>query len=111
MKNKKTATILRIILYIIIIIALILLKYTNILNFQCYINNLTGIKCPTCGFTRAVTSILNLDIKQSIESNAFFTLVFFPIFLFLSIQDIIYITINLIKKKNYISYVEIIFGG
>lgn len=111
MKNKKTGTILRIILYIIIIIALILLKYTNILNFKCYINNLTGIKCPTCGFTRAVTSILNLDIKQSIESNAFFTLVFFPIFLFLSIQDIIYITINLIKKKNYVSYVEIIFGG
>ena len=110
MKNKKTGTILRIILYIAIIIALILLKYTNILNFECYINNLTGIKCPTCGFTRAITSILNFDIIKAIENNAFFTLVFFPIFLFLSIQDITYMIINLIKNKNYKSYVEIIFG-
>ena len=111
MNNKKTGIILRIILYIIIIVALIILRYTNILNFGCYVYNTTGIQCPTCGFTRALLSILDFDILSAIEYNAFFTLVFFPVFLFLSVQDIIYIVLNLIKNKNYVSYVEIIFGG
>ena len=107
----KTGKILRIILYIIIIIAIILLKNTTILNIGCYIYNTTGIQCPTCGFTRALMAVTNLDIISAIEYNAFFTLIFFPIFLFLSIQDIIYILINFIKNKDYKSYVDIIFGG
>ena len=110
MKNKKTGMILRIILYAIIIVALIILRYTNILNFGCYIYNTTGIQGPTCGFTRALLAILDLDILSAVKYNSFFTLVFFPVFLFLSIQDIIYISINFIKDKNYKSYVEIIFG-
>ena len=111
MKNKKTGKILRIILYVIIILAIFILKYTNILNVGCYIYDTTGIQCPTCGFTRALMSLTNLDIISAIEYNAFFTLIFFPIFLFLSIQDIIYILINFIKNKDYKSYVDIIFGG
>lgn len=106
--NKKK--ILRIIAYIVVIVALILLKFTTLLNIPCVIHTKTGLDCPTCGFTRAVTSILNFNFLDAINYNAFLTVVIFPIFTFLFIQDVLYITLGIIKKKEYKSYIEIIFG-
>ena len=110
MKKIKIGVILRIILYVAIIFSLIALKYTNFLNLKCFIYSRTGILCPTCGITRAVKSLVNFDIASSIKYNTFFTLVLLPIFLILFVQDIFVIVINLIKNKNYKSFVDIIFG-
>lgn len=36
----------------------------------CFIYELTGLYCPGCGMTRAVNSLMHLDICQSIRYNA-----------------------------------------
>ena len=104
MKQTNKFKIIRIIAYIAIIISWIILKYTNLINWTCYINENLGILCPTCGITRAVEGILNFDIPFAIHYNAYCTLVLFPIFFILFVDDIICI---ILKKR---SFVDIIFG-
>ncbi len=94
---------IRIIVYILIIISMLVLKYTNVIKWTCYINENFGILCPTCGLTRAVRAILNLNLPLAIKYNAYCTLVLFPIFLILFVDDII----CMILKKR--SFVDIIF--
>ena len=94
----------RIIVYILIILSWLILKYTNIIRWTCYINENFGILCPTCGITRAVQNILNFNFLSAIKYNAYCTLILFPIFFILFIDDIICI---ILKKR---SFVDIIFG-
>ena len=104
-KNKiKIFRIIRIIIYILLLISILLLKYTDLINLKCYLNENFGILCPTCGITRAIRAISNCDFELAIERNAYCTLVLFPIFLILLVDDVICIILN---KK---SFVEIIFG-
>lgn len=102
MDTRKVLKYVRIATYIILAVALLMLKYTKIISWTCYINENFGILCPTCGITRASLAILNFNFPLAIEKNAYFTLVLFPIFLILLIDDIICM---IIKKK---SLVEII---
>lgn len=100
----KSFKLIRIISYIVLAILLILLKYTNIFNFNCYINDTFHIFCPACGMTRATIVILNLDFTRAILHNAYYTLVLFPIFMILLVDDIICFIFN---KR---SFVDVIFG-
>ncbi len=100
----KSFKLIRIFFYIILTISLILLKFTNIFNFNCYINDTFHILCPACGMTRATLSILNLDFTHAIFHNAYYTLVLFPIFLILLVDDIVCLIFN---KR---SFIDIIFG-
>lgn len=101
----KSFKLIRIILYIILAILLILLKFTNIFMFNCYINDTFHVLCPTCGITRATIAILNFDFLYAISHNAYYTLVLFPIFFILFIDDIVCLLLN---KR---SFVDIIFGN
>ena len=101
---SKSFKLIRIFFYIILAISLILLKFTNVFNFNCYINDTFHILCPTCGMTRATISILNLDFARAIWHNAYYTLVLFPIFLILLIDDIVCF---ILSRR---SFVDIIFG-
>ena len=103
-KRNKILKIIRIITYIAIIISLIILKYTNVFNFTCYINQHFGVLCPSCGITRAVRAIVNYDFTLAIKNNAYCTLILFPIFFILCVDDIICMIFN---KK---SFIEIILG-
>ncbi len=94
----------RIACYAMLVIVLLLLKYTDSLFFTCFINEHTGLLCPTCGITRATIHLLNFDFATAISYNAYFTLVLVPIFAILLIDDIICIILN---KR---SFVDIIFG-
>ena len=104
MKQKAVFKYIRIIVYIGIIILWIVLKYTNLINWKCYINENFGILCPTCGITRATRAILNFNFPLAIHHNAYCTLILFPIFFILFVDDIICI---ILKKR---SFVDIIFG-
>ena len=103
-KRNKILKIIRIITYITLIISLAILKYTNLLNFTCYINDHFGVLCPSCGITRAIRAIINFDFILAMKNNAYCTLVLFPTFLILFIDD----AICMIFKKK--SLVEIILG-
>ncbi len=103
-KRNKILKIIRIITYIAIIISLVLLKYTNIINFTCFLNEHYGILCPSCGITRAMRAIVNFDFLLAMKNNAYCILILLPTFLILFIDDIICM---IFKKK---SLVEIILG-
>lgn len=103
-KRNKILKYIRIITYIAIITSLIILKYTNITFGTCYINDHFGVLCPSCGITRTMKALVNFNFGLAIKDNAYCTLVLFPIFLILFIDDIICM---ILKKK---SFVEIILG-
>ena len=103
-KRRKILKKIRIIVYIIIIISLLILKFTDIINWKCYINEHFGVLCPSCGITRAIKAIVNFDFALALKNNAYCTLVLFPIFVILFIDDIL----SMIFKKK--SFVEIILG-
>ena len=104
-KRNKILKIIRIIVYIIIAISLIILKYTDIINWTCYINEHFHVLCPSCGITRAMKAIVNGNFALAIKHNEYCTLVLFPTFLILFIDDII----SMIFRKK--SLVEIILGA
>ena len=104
MKRFNLFKCMRIALYTGLFLALFLLVYTDIINLgSCYIYDTLGILCPACGITRATQAIFNFNFLLAIEYNAYYTLVLFPIFMTLLIDDIICIIFN---KK---SFVDIIF--
>ena len=45
----------------------------------CAVNRRANIKCPTCGLTRALYSILFGDFKRAFYYNALFTVGFIPL--------------------------------
>ena len=102
--RNKMLKYIRITVYIAIAIFIILLKLTNEPIWTCYINEKFGILCPTCGMTRAIEAIFNLNFNLAIKNNAYCTLVLFPIFAILFIDDII----CMILKNR--SFVDIILG-
>ncbi len=101
---RKSFKLIRLFFYLVLAILLILLRFTDIFNFNCYINDTFHILCPTCGITRATIAILNFDFAQAIWHNAYYSLVLFPIFFILLIDDIVCLVLN---KR---SFVDIIFG-
>ena len=106
MKINRTKALkyIRIVVYIVILISVILLKYTDLINVRCFVNDNFGILCPTCGITRAMKGIVSFNFSYAINKNAYCTLVLFPIFMILLIDDII----SMILKKK--SFVDIILG-
>ena len=53
----------------------------------CLIYNLTGMRCPTCGTTRAFSNAMHLDFGRAISYNPII-LVVFPFFWFLLADDV-----------------------
>ena len=48
----------------------------------CIIKNVTGLPCPSCGTTRAVSLLINGDLYKSIILNPFGIIVFSILFIF-----------------------------
>ena len=64
--NKRKKYIIFSILGILYI--LIVLKYNT--GIPCAFHKITGLYCPGCGGTRAVISLIKLDLYQAIRYNA-----------------------------------------
>ena len=103
-RRSKMLKYIRIAVYIAIAIFLIILKNTDSAIWTCSINERFGILCPTCVMTRAIEAIFSFNFGLAVERNAYCTLVLFPIFAILFIDDILCM---IFRKK---SFVEIILG-
>ena len=71
LKIKVIMLILGVIGSIIGILILYYIHLTYNIGLICIYNKITGLYCPGCGMTRAVYSLLNLDIYQAIRYNVF----------------------------------------
>lgn len=65
---KKNELINKIVLFAIaILFAIALFKYN--VGIPCVFNKITGLYCPGCGTTRAIYSLIQLDLYQAFRYN------------------------------------------
>lgn len=111
MNNKKNYIILLVIPLIIIVISLLGL-------YNCPIRYIFGITCPMCGITRAITCLLNFDIKGSFYYHAGWPIIVILVFLYILYvfgkfkfnKKTIFI-INILAVINLIYYFYRLFNG
>lgn len=110
-KNIKfILRILRLIFYITFFTAFIIIPTETFYKDSiCMIYNITGLECPTCGVTRAFSSIMHFQFKNAFNFNPIFTLMICPICVSIFFQDIFIIVSNFIKKKDSYSLIEYLF--
>lgn len=112
-KTKKIKIILRyarLFFYIIFFLSFIIIPRDFFEGESiCITYKITKLQCPTCGVTRAFSSLMHLNIKDAFILNPIFTIMIFPICMSVFIQDIIIIIIDLIKRKDSISLIEYLF--
>lgn len=100
----------RIIFYIIFFLSFIIIPTSYFINNPafCVFKNKYNLLCPTCGVTRAFSSLMHLNFKQAFCFNPVFTLSFGPIFIFLFLEDFFKITFQKFKKDYKYSIIEYI---
>lgn len=109
-KLKKVLRILRIIFYTAFFLAFSLIPTELVSRHSiCLYKNVTGANCPTCGVTRAFSSIMHFRFIDAYNLNQIFTLVIFPISLIVIIEDSINIIISFIIRKENCSLLEHLF--
>ena len=56
-------------IYIIIISIVLILYYFQIINIPCLFREITHFYCPGCGISRALRSLIHLDLYQAFRYN------------------------------------------
>lgn len=112
MQNKQDRmwTCIRLALYLFLVIAVVLCVKGKI-YLKCTFIEKFGIECPACGSTRATLAILRGNIISATEYNAFYSLVIFPLTVFLVLEDVYTVVKRSIFKKFKVSLIEVMFGG
>ena len=110
-KLKQILRIIRLVFYTVFFIVFALIP-TEIVSKHsiCLYKNATGNNCPTCGVTRAFSSIMHFKFIEAYNFNQVFTLVIFPISLIIIIEDSINIIISLVIRKENCSLLEHLFS-
>ena len=111
-QNNKYFKILRIgrisfyVLFFLFFIITPTSKFTS--SSLCFYYNKYNIICPTCGVTRAFSSLMHLNFSDAFMYNPVFTVAFGPICIFLFLEDLINIIINIFHKNKRLSIMEYI---
>lgn len=66
----------------------------------CPYSRFFGMKCPACGATRCLFSLLCFDIKSAVSYNPVFALGIYPVLFLTAGLDFLQSLINLIKKRD-----------
>lgn len=109
-KQDRLLTCVRLMLYLFAVIVAVLCLNEKI-YLKCTFIDKFGIECPACGSTRATLAILRGNIISAIEYNAFYSLVIFPLAVFLVLEDVYTVVKRSIFKKSKVSLIEVMFGG
>lgn len=77
---------------ILSILGLVVKKYFQFLIPPCTFHKLMGIPCPTCGFTRMIFDLLELDLKNAflIQPFMFMVVLFFVLWIIIGFVALIF---------------------
>lgn len=105
---KHIFAVIRIISYFLIIYMIYSLIKNN-MRFVCSWNEKFGITCPSCGATRATLYIVKGNLSKALKYNVIYSAIIFPIILILIVDDVLYLTLRLLKITNKNSLFEVLF--
>ena len=99
-EKKRKMLILQLILVLVGVLAVLIIK-TNIIKLipPCTVRSYVGIICPTCGVTRCIKNIFNLNFKMAFNYHP----MFFIIVMYLGLVDLLYV-INTWFDKNFLKF-------
>ncbi len=107
-QGKKLVWRVAIYIAIILITWFYLILCKRGLGIPCFYKQYFNIQCISCGATRALSSLLELDLRSAINLNPIFALFIYPVIGIVILQDLIICIINVCSKKtmqSVISYV------
>ena len=100
----------RLCFYLAFFLAFIIIPTETFLDASiCLTRNATGLLCPTCGVTRAFSSIMHFNFMDAYNFNPIFTIMICPICVSVFFQDIYIILKDLFTRKESISLIEYLF--
>lgn len=103
----------------LLLILLIYYKFYTITNIgiPCIFKIITGYKCPGCGITRCIFSLIKLDIKGAFSYNQLVTILIVPFIIYYIYLNYCYIFNKDNKFKSIVNklsliliFISIIFG-
>lgn len=100
--------------FIVFLCSLVLYwAYAVKLRLPCPIYCITGLRCPSCGATGAIISLLHGDVHTALAYNAFIVIAIIPVLFFFARFFIGFITGNdsLFRlKKSSIVFIIVLFA-
>ena len=78
-------------------------------GIPCVFHDITGLKCPGCGMTHAMTALLNLDFNAFIQANLFAPLIIIFFITAFASTSLKYIKTGIYRLSAVNSFVEISF--
>ena len=109
-KYKFLLRLARLCFYLVFFLAFIIIPTESFLDASiCFTRNATGLLCPTCGVTRAFSSIMHLNFADAYNFNPIFTIMICPICVSVFFQDIYIILRDFITRKDSYSLIEYLF--
>lgn len=78
-------------------------------GIPCVFHDITGLRCPGCGMTHAMTALLNLDFNAFIQANLFAPLIIIFFITAFASTSLKYIKTGIYRLSALNSFVEISF--
>ena len=99
----------KIIIGIFILLALLIVYYFLFINLgigiECPIHELTGIYCPSCGITRLIFSLFELNIAKAFRYNQYIFILLCLSIVYLIIKYLFKIKISINNKYFYTIFI------
>lgn len=103
MENNKR--IVFIVLISLILWIILLRFFSNLTGTICLIRGIIGIPCPACGMTRAIKSLIRLNVKAAIYYNPLFLMPFIFILVLIFKRKYIKVTATICAITLIIVYI------
>ena len=80
------------------------------LGIPCFYQTMFHITCPGCGATRALFSLLRLDLSAAAAYHGVFAFGFYPVLALVGLQDLLLSLHSLITGKRHLSFLQYLSG-
>lgn len=113
MNQIRKRQIRRLLIYLLLLLCVLcyILLCLNGHGLSCFFYETFGIRCPSCGASRAFFSLLRLDFAEAARQNGVFAFALYPIGGLIALQDLALCLYNLIRRTNRMSFLQFLFSS